>query len=287
MEPINFQKYHGIGNDFIIIDGQDSNLPYNITSPKKDFVKKITNRNFGIGADGIILILPSNTNNCNVKMKIFNSDGTEPEMCGNGIRCLVKYILDNTPEKLLDDFKVETLAGDIPIKLDINNNIVVDMGVPILTPPEIPTYLKIGKNGIPQDWLTIGEKSLFVSAISMGNPHAVVEVDQLYDCDINLLGPELEIHPKFPKHTNVHFIKIIRENYIEALVWERGCGTTLACGTGACAIVAILSKLGKCSQNSVVKLPGGELSIHWPQFGESIYMSGSAEYVYKGQLTIS
>ncbi|ABX08807.1 diaminopimelate epimerase [Prochlorococcus marinus] len=284
MTLIGFKKYHGLGNDFIIIDGRFSLLPSSIVSAEKHLVISLCKRHYGIGCDGIILILPPVAGG-DFRMKIFNSDGSEPEMCGNGIRCLIRYILDDSEDDFVDSFIVETLAGKIQINIE-EGNIKVDMGSPIFAPEKIPTTLPINERGIPQGRITILDQDFLVSACSMGNPHAIIEVPTIKNIPLYEWGQKLETHPVFPKYTNVHFVQVKSRSEIEILIWERGCGPTLACGTGACACLAVLAKLGKCNDLILVKLPGGELEINWPKMKGSIFMIGDAKYVYSGSFNI-
>jgi len=279
---IDFVKMHGLGNDFILIDclhkslGDSSFLSY--------LSKKLCDRNFGIGADGVILILPSSKTD--LRMRIFNFDGTEAQMCGNGIRCFAKYAYEN---KLIFKIKftVETLAGIITPELIFKDKeisgIKVDMGIPKLKRREIPME---GKDTlmVVNETLKINPKQIFkITCVSMGNPHCIIFVNDVQSIPVDEIGPKIENHPLFPEKTNIEFIQVLNKQEINFRVWERGVGETLACGTGACAalVAAVLNK--KTDRQALVHLPGGDLSIQWADNGH-IYMAGPAELVFKGEI---
>ena len=281
----NFSKYQGLGNDFIIFDARGNNLDDLFTDNKDNFIEYLCNRNFGIGADGIILILASD-NKCFVRMKIFNSDGSEPEMCGNGIRCLIAFLNDNKEIKEKAEIPIETKAGLIITSIDCNENIKVNMGEPILTPENIPTKLLMNNLKVPNGVVTIDNHKLNVYAASMGNPHMIIFVNKIEDIPFNEWGSSLEKDKSFPNDTNVHFVELIDQSNIKVKVWERGCGPTLACGTGACACLVVTSKLGKTLDRANVYLPGGKLEIDWPNQTGPVYMYGPALKVFNGELDI-
>jgi len=284
---INFVKMHGLGNDFILIDcinkslGDSSFLSY--------LAKKLCNRNFGIGADGLILILPSSK--AALRMRIFNYDGSEAQMCGNGIRCFAKYAYEN---KLVskNKFTVETLAGIITPELifqDLKDKKVlrvkVDMGTPKLRRREIPMVGEDTPTVVDEVLKINTEQTFKVTCVSMGNPHCIIFVDDVQSIPVNEIGPKIENHPLFPEKTNVEFIQVINKKEINFRVWERGVGETLACGTGACAAL-VASVLNKKSEHQVIiHLTGGDLDIHWAD-DEHIYMTGPAELVFKGEMEI-
>lgn len=273
-----FTKMHGLGNDFIVVDERDKQF-------KTDFItlaKKLCDRHLGIGADGLIRVLPSKTGD--YKMEIINSDGSVPEMCGNGIRCFAKFIYDNE-KKPKTEYKVETGAGILTPALEVKNNnvvgVTVDMGAPILEPSKIPM---IGyKENLNQSIRVFGEEYIF-TAVSMGNPHIVIFGVDLKNLELNEVGPDLENHKSFPARTNVHFVNIISRNEIRVRHWERGAGETMACGTGACACV-VAGVLGKKLERVVtVHVPGGDLKIRWDEKTNHVFMQGPAETVYEGEL---
>ena len=281
----NFSKYQGLGNDFIIIDARANNLDSLFSKNKDNIIEHLCDRNFGIGADGVILILESK-NKCLVRMKIFNSDGSEPEMCGNGIRCLIAFLNDNNEIKDNSEIPIETKAGLILTSIDANNNIRVNMGEPILSPQDIPTKLLMNKLTVPNGMITIDDQNLNVYAASMGNPHMIVFVNNIDEIPFDYWGKYLEKHKSFPNDTNVHFVQLIDQANIKVKVWERGCGPTLACGTGACACLVITSKLGKTLDRANVYLPGGKLEIEWPNQTGPIFMQGPALKVFSGEIDI-
>ncbi len=281
----NFSKYQGLGNDFIIFDARGNNLDNLFTDNKDNFIEKLCNRNFGIGADGIILILESR-NNCFVKMRIFNSDGSEPEMCGNGIRCLIAFLNDNSEINDKSDIRIETKAGLILTSIAGNENIKVNMGEPVLSPEDIPTKLLMNNLTVPNGTITINDQILNIYAASMGNPHMIVFVNNIDEIPFDDWGRYLEKHNTFPNDTNVHFVEIIDKSNIKVKVWERGCGPTLACGTGACACLVVTSKLGITLNSANVYLPGGKLEIEWPNKTGSVLMQGPALKVFSGEINI-
>ena len=281
----NFSKYQGLGNDFIIFDARRNNLDHLFSINKDNFIEHLCNRNFGIGADGIILILDSN-NKCFVRMKIYNSDGSEPEMCGNGIRCLIAFLNDNNEINELSEIPIETKAGLILTSIDGNENIKVNMGEPILSPVDIPTKLLMNSLKVPNGEITLKDQILNVYAASMGNPHMIVFVNDIEGIPFQEWGSFLEKHNTFPNDTNVHFVEIIDKSNIKVKVWERGCGPTLACGTGACACLVVTSKLGKTLNNANVYLPGGKLEVEWPNQSGPVFMQGPALKVFSGEIDI-
>tara|TARA_Y100001968_G_scaffold321506_1_gene356025 strand:- start:21078 stop:21941 length:864 start_codon:yes stop_codon:yes gene_type:complete len=281
MNKINFSKYEGLGNDFIIIDCRINEYPYKFIRKEKNIAAKLCDRNFGIGADGIIFILDSSID-LDIRMVIINSDGNEAEMCGNGVRCLAKYLLDR--EFKSNTINIETKAGLVIATYEEGDEIKVNMGEPEFTSSKIPTTIDIFSNEVPCESIMINGNDLKIYASSMGNPHAVIFVNNLDEIPISDWGPLIEKHHFFPSRTNVHFVKINNRNSIDVLVWERGCGVTLACGTGACACVAISFKLGLTENIVDVNLKGGLLNIDWNQNNKQIYMKGPANIVYEGVL---
>ena len=278
-----FKKYQGLGNDFILIDAREPTIPLDPYEPNSELIRSICDRHLGIGADGIIFVLPAE-NDGDIQMKIFNSDGNEAEMCGNGIRCLCKFIVDNNQMKSKESLKVETLAGIITSQLQEDGRILVDMGIPILDPICIPTKLLIGSCGLPQGTIQYENKEFEVASVGMGNPHVIVLVDNLDSIKLDVIGPYIEHHKFFPSATNVHFLEVVDCSNLRILVWERGSGATLACGTGACATLVAAKLLGLSSEKADIHLPGGILNISWPGRSEPVSMIGPAEYVFSGTL---
>ncbi|NPV90265.1 MAG: diaminopimelate epimerase [Firmicutes bacterium] len=270
---------HGLGNDFVIMN-------FMLGEPNRDWAeeaRQICDRRFGIGADGLVLLLPSDV--ADLRMMIMNPDGSEAEMCGNAIRCVAKYVYE---KGLIDDISitVETGAGVLVPELvwgdladDTDFKVRVDMGKPVLAPVDIPVAVE-GDRAIARE-LTLDGKAITYSAVSMGNPHCVVFVPDLESVDYYRLGPALEQHPLFPKKTNVEFVQVVNPSELKVRVWERGAGETLACGTGACA-VAVAGVLNQYSDRRVkVVLPGGSLDIEWAEDGR-LFMTGPAENVFEG-----
>ncbi len=283
--PTKFYKYQGLGNDFIILDGRKNDLNDLFLHNKNNFIKNLCDRNFGVGADGIILLLNSSIN-CLYQMKIFNSDGSEPEMCGNGIRCLISYLINNNLVVDKNNINIETKAGIISSSVNADNDFRVNMGVPSLEPQKIPTLLKLDNNNVPSGNITINNNTLKVYAAGMGNPHMILFVKNIDEIPFRDWGQYLEQHKSFPSNTNVHFVQVLDKSNIKVKVWERGCGPTLACGTGACACVVVSSKLGVTLNRVNVSLPGGKLFIEWPENKNNIYMSGPAIEVFSGFLKL-
>ena len=281
---IDFVKMHGLGNDFILIDclhkslGDSSFLSY--------LAKKLCNRNFGIGADGLILILPSSK--ADLRMRIFNYDGSEAQMCGNGIRCFAKYAYEN---KLIskNKFTVETLAGTINPELIFKDKeisgIKVDMGIPKLRRREIPMEGEDTPTVVDETLKINPEQILKITCVSMGNPHCIMFVDDVQSIPVDEIGPKIENHPLFPEKTNVEFIQILNKQEINFRVWERGVGETLACGTGACAALVAAVLNNKTDRKATIHLPGRDLDIQWADDGH-VYMTGPAELVFRGEMTI-
>ncbi|MGG6267888.1 diaminopimelate epimerase [Leptolyngbya sp. AN03gr2] len=276
---IEFTKYHGLGNDFILIDNRDSTEPK--ISPE-DAVNWC-DRHFGIGADGVIFALPGQ-DGTDYTMRIFNSDGSEPEMCGNGIRCLGRFIADleiADTGTSKEQYRIQTLAGVMVPKFESDGQVTVDMGEPRLLAGEIPTTLAASDQKVINLPLEVAGQTWNVTCVSMGNPHCITFVDSVAAIELEKIGPLFENHPVFPQRTNTEFIEIVRSDYLKMRVWERGAGITLACGTGACAslVAGVLNQ--KCDRRATIELPGGCLQIEWAA-DNRIYMTGSADKVFTG-----
>jgi len=277
---MDFVKYHGLGNDFILVDNRSSSEP-SLTPAE---AVQWCDRHFGIGADGVIFALPGQ-NGTDYTMRIFNSDGSEPEMCGNGIRCFARFVADL--EGKADNsasYRIHTLAGVITPKLQPNGQVTVDMGLPRLTPAEIPTQLAPGAEKVVAQPLEVANQTWLVTCISMGNPHCITFVEDVAAIPLESIGPLFEHHPTFPQRTNTEFIQVVRPDYLKMRVWERGAGITLACGTGACAAVVAGVLTGKSDRRATVELPGGCLEIEWSATDGRIYMTGPATRVFAGKL---
>jgi len=297
-----FTKMHGIGNDYVYVNCFEQE----VDEPER-LAPIISDRHFGIGSDGLILIMPSEI--ADVRMRMFNADGSEAEMCGNGIRCLAKYsfehgltagrkfsqpqcqqLLINTAglspkdKEHIREITVETIRGILTIQLAVKNDVVervcVDMGEPILLPSEIPVDI-IGQQavGVP---LSVAELDLLMTCVSMGNPHAVFYCDDVKAVELEKIGPLIENHKLFPQRTNVHFVQKISANEVIIRTWERGSGITLACGTGAAAVCVAGVLASKTEHDLLAHLPGGDLQLQWNQHDNHVYLVGSATEVFSG-----
>ena len=281
---LKFTKMHGAGNDFIVIDAINQSV--NLTS---DLCKQLADRRFGIGADQILLVEKSHTKGVDFRYRIFNSDGSEVEQCGNGARAFVKFVVDKglTDQRQI---KVETMAGTIAPKLEEDGLITVDMGAPIFSPELIPFNaqdLQSTQQHAATLWtLLIGDASVELSVVSMGNPHAVQIVTNVETADVAHSGPLIENHVRFPKRVNAGFMEIVDRHHIRLRVYERGAGETLSCGTGACA--AVVSGIQRGVLDSPVKVTthGGILSIAWAGDHQSVMMTGPALNVFEGSIEI-
>ncbi len=283
IKMLQFSKYQGLGNDFLIVEGRQGQLPDAISNPDPAWLRRICDRRFGVGGDGLILALPPQAEG-ELRMRILNADGSEAEMCGNGIRCLARYLADTDGDAPSRRWDIETLAGIIRPELMADGQLRVDMGPPFLTSEGIPTTL-MPEDGLPQGVLLLDGEQLKVAAVGMGNPHVVVLVDDLASIPFENWGAALEVHPAFPAKTNVHFLQVHSRERLEIRVWERGAGPTLACGTGACATLVAAVLLGLADDCAEVMLPGGPLMIEWRDRSGSVLMTGPAEAVFDGVLT--
>ena len=277
---IKFTKMQGLGNDYIYVNC----FTQTIENPSV-VAKKVSDRHFGIGSDGLVLILPSQV--ADFRMRMFNSDGSEAEMCGNAIRCVGKFVYDN---KLTDKnvIKVETLAGIKVLDMAVENGqitlIKVDMGEPILEPEKIPVISE--KSRFISDEVEVNGDIFKVTCVSMGNPHAVTYVKDVENFPLEVVGPIMETHKLYPRKINSEFVEVIDRNTLKMRVWERGAGETLACGTGACAVL-VASVLNDLSERkATVKLLGGDLLIEWNETDNHVYKTGPAMKVFDGEVEI-
>jgi len=283
---LQFSKYQGLGNDFLLLDGRFDRGPAVAGAPaalSPDSIQRLCDRRFGVGADGVILALPPREGG-ELRMRIFNADGSEPEMCGNGIRCLARFLADTDGEQAGRSWQVETLAGRIVPELMADGRIRVDMGAPFLQPEQVPTTLPLSSRGLPEGELEVEGMRLALAAAGMGNPHVVIPVAAVEAIDLERLGAALEVHPAFPARTNVHFVQVLNRRHLLMRVWERGAGPTLACGTGACATLVVCHRLGLSERSARLDLPGGPLEISWDQASDHLFMTGPAEAVFEGVL---
>ncbi|MEA5450356.1 diaminopimelate epimerase [Leptolyngbya sp. CCNP1308] len=277
-----FSKYHGLGNDFILVDNRHQVEP--VMSP--EMAVQWCDRHFGIGADGVIFALPGQ-GGTDYTMRIYNSDGSEPEMCGNGIRCMAKFLetleaADGKAPQAPHTYRVHTLAGLISPTLQPDGQVTVDMGPPYLLAQEIPTTLGAAEDKVVAVPLTVAEQTWEVTCVSMGNPHCITFVEDVAAIALETLGPQFEHHSAFPQRINTEFIQVMRPDYLKMRVWERGAGITLACGTGACASLVAGVLNWRCDRAATVELPGGPLYIEWSAADNRVYMTGPAELAFRG-----
>ncbi len=277
---LSFVKYHGLGNDFILVDNRHSPDP--ILTPEQ--AERLCDRHFGIGADGVIFALPGQ-DGTDYTMRIYNSDGSEPEMCGNGIRCMARFLGDLEGADAKSVYTIHTLAGLITPKLESDGQITVDMGKPRLSPALIPTTLTGGGDTVVAQSLEVAGEEWSVTCVSMGNPHCITFVPSVAAIDLEKIGPLFETHGVFPAKTNVEFIEVVSRSHLKMRVWERGAGITLACGTGACASLVAAVLNGKSDRVATLELPGGPLKIEWAA-DDRIFMTGPAERVFAGQVEV-
>lgn len=275
-----FTKMQGLGNDYVYVNC----FKETIENPP-EMAKKVSNRNFGIGSDGLIMINPSDV--ADFEMEMYNADGSRSEMCGNGIRCVGKYVYDyGLTEK--EHISVETLAGIKYLDLTVEDGKVklvkVDMGSPELVPENIP--IVADGNRVIDEPINVNGTEYRMTGVSMGNPHAVVYVEDVKGLDIEKIGPAFENHERFPNRVNTEFVKVLDRNTVEMRVWERGSGETMACGTGACAVAVACILNGLTEDKVTVKLLGGDLQIEWDKEADKIYMTGPAEVSFDGEINL-
>lgn len=275
-----FTKMQGLGNDYVYVNC----FKETIENPP-EMAKKVSNRNFGIGSDGLIMINPSDV--ADFEMEMYNADGSRSEMCGNGIRCVGKYVYDyGLTEK--EHISVETLAGIKYLDLTVEDGKVklvkVDMGNPELVPANIP--IVADGDRVIDEPINVNGTEYRMTGVSMGNPHAVVYVEDVKGLDIEKIGPAFENHERFPNRVNTEFVKVLDQNIVEMRVWERGSGETMACGTGACAVAVACILNGLTEDKVTVKLLGGDLQIEWDKEADKVYMTGPAEVSFDGEINL-
>jgi diaminopimelate epimerase len=285
-----FTKMHGLGNDYVYVNC----FSQNVENPA-ELAVRVSDRHFGIGADGLILICPSEI--ADAKMRMFNADGSEAQMCGNGIRCVAKYVYDHNIAHTQTEFsvpglgtfpsslRIETGRGILTVGLDIDENdtvsrVCVNMGQPILEAAQIP--VAAGTETVIDLPMAIEGQELSMTCVSMGNPHAVFFCEDLHDIELAHIGPLIEHHDLFPERVNVHFVKSVGPSEFIMQTWERGSGITLACGTGACACAVAGVLTGKCQRQVIAHLPGGDLELYYCQQDNCVYMTGPATEVFTG-----
>ncbi len=276
---IEFTKYQGLGNDFILVDNRGKTEPR--LTPQQ--AEQVCDRHFGIGADGVIFLLPGESG-ADYTMRIYNSDGSEPEMCGNGIRCLARFIADLEGKSAaeIQTYTIHTLAGLITPEVQPDGQIRVNMGAPRLLAQEIPTTLAAAHEKVINVPIEVAGQNWAVTCVSMGNPHCITFVKDVAAIALEQIGPLFEHHAAFPQRTNTEFIEVVRPDYLKMRVWERGAGITLACGTGACASLVAGVLTGNCANAATVELPGGPLYIEWSALDQAVFMTGPAQKVFTG-----
>jgi len=284
---LSFQKYQGLGNDFLLVDNRHQSAL--LLSAEE--ARQWCDRHFGVGADGVIFLL-AGTGDCDYQMRMYNADGSVAEMCGNGIRCLAKFIfeLEGRPPEETVSYRIDTLAGVMVPHVQADGQVTVDMGPPQLLARQIPTTLAAPEEKVIEVPLEVADQLWPVTCVSMGNPHCVTFVEDVAAIPLATLGPQFEHHPVFPQRTNTEFVQVLAGDRLRMQVWERGAGLTLACGTGACAtlVAAVLTERLKADASghamATVELPGGNLHIRWDLHSQHLYMTGPAVAVFRGHL---
>lgn len=279
-----FEKYEGLGNDFVVVTAERED------AVSADEARAICDRRFGVGADGVLLVLPPRIEGAAARMRVVNADGSVPEMCGNGLRCVVKFLWERDPALRKDALTIDTGTGPLRCTIAADGAITVDMGKPRLTRAEIPMTGPAGERALEQRLELAGE-SLEITGVNMGNPHAVVFVRAPDDVArlARSVGPSMETHAWFPRKTNAEFVFARGPRELDFAVWERGVGLTLACGTGACAAVVAACLTGRATQGDevTVHLPGGDLAITYAADGSTVFMRGPALHVFDGELDVA
>jgi diaminopimelate epimerase len=272
-----FTKMHGLGNDFVVLDAVRQRV--HLTP---ELAARLADRRLGIGCDQVLLVEPPRLAGTDFHYRIFNADGSEVEQCGNGARCFARFVRDmGLTDKA--EIPVGTAAGAILLRVQPDGQVTVDMGVPRLRPADIPFR---ADSQATQYELDVDGGTVMIAALSMGNPHAVLQVADVDHAPVSTLGPRIERHPRFPKRVNVGFMHVQDRGQVRLRVWERGAGETRACGTGACAAVVAGRLWGALDEDVAVHLPGGTLVIHWPGAGEPVRMTGPATRVFDGEIDL-
>ena len=274
---LRFSKMHGLGNDFVVIDAITQRVRL---TPEQ--IRALADRHHGIGCDQVLLVEAAQGPEAEFRYRIFNADGNEVEQCGNGARCFARFVRERGLTRQ-GRIRVETAAGPIELTLEADGQVSVAMGVPRLEPAAIPFEApdRAGRYA-----LTVGTQDLEIGVVSLGNPHAVLQVDTIERAPVTTLGPLLESHPRFPRRVNVGFMEVVSPEHIRLRVFERGVGETLACGSGACAAVVVGRVQGLLAETVQVDLPGGSLQIHWPGESAGVIMTGPATWVFEGWIAL-
>ncbi len=274
---VTFTKMHGLGNDFIVIDAIHQDLELN-----REQIKFLAHRRYGVGCDQLLLVEKAREAKADFRYRIFNADGGEVEQCGNGARCFARFVHDKGLSRK-NPLYVETQAGLIELRIQDDGQVTVDMGMPHFEPAEIPFD---APRRAPHYAIDVNGSSVDIGAVSMGNPHAVLQVPHVDNGHLEDLGPWIECHPRFPRRVNVGFMEVVDRSHIRLRVYERGVGETLACGTGACAAVAVGIDQGLLDEQVEVRLPGGHLVISWRGEAHPVMMTGPATTVFEGRITL-
>ncbi|MBQ7839006.1 MAG: diaminopimelate epimerase [Lachnospiraceae bacterium] len=275
-----FTKMHGCGNDYVYINGFTQKIEQD---KKPEFVRRVSDRHFGIGSDGVIFINPSSE--ADFEMEMFNADGSRSEMCGNGIRCVAKYVHD---KGMTDQSEFSIISGgqikymDLTVKNGETVAVKVDMGEPVLVPELVPVVAE-GERAVDEP-ITVCGQQYRMTCVSMGNPHAVVFMEDVANLKIEEVGPHFENHERFPKRTNTEFVEVIDRQHVKMRVWERGTGETLACGTGCCATAVACVLNGLTDRHVTVQVLGGSITIDWDEETNHVFMTGPAEFVFEGEV---
>ena len=279
MKLLDFTKMHGAGNDFVVLDGLGGSLPGELG----ELARRLSDRHFGVGADQVLVLLPSER--ADVRMDVYDADGSRVEMCGNGIRAIFKYLRDRgLTEK--DELTVETDERVVRPRWVGPDLIRVDMGAPILEPGRIPTRLGSGAGPVLEEPLEVQGQSVRVSCVSMGNPHAVLYVADVDAAPLESLGAAIENHPAFPNRVNVELVQLVTRDRVRQRTWERGTGETLACGSGACAAVVAAVLSHRAERELEIRLRGGTLGLRWPEDDGPVWLTGPATHVFDGELEL-
>jgi diaminopimelate epimerase len=279
MSALPFVKMHGAGNDFVVLDGIRHELP-----ALEPLARRMADRHLGVGFDQLLVVRASKS--ADFRMEIYNADGSQVEMCANGIRAFYKYLRDSGHTQA-DEIRVETLSGVVVPRWAGVDRVRVEMGRPILAPAKIPTRLGDGDGPVLDAALDVDGRAVRLSSVSMGNPHAVLFVDDVDAAPVTTLGPRIEVHPAFPNRVNVEFAQVVDRRRIRQRTWERGTGETLACGSGACAVGVVAMLRGLAERSVTVELRGGELAIEWAAPDAPVFMTGPAAEVFRGTFPLT
>ncbi|MDZ7661627.1 diaminopimelate epimerase [Thiohalophilus sp.] len=275
--PLRFTKMHGLGNDFVVFDAINQ-----VVDLSREQIRQLADRRFGIGCDQLLLVEPPREADVDFTYRIFNADGGEVEQCGNGARCFARFVRD---KGLIDrdTIEVATAAGRMTLQIEPDGQVTVNMGVPHFAPADVPFEAQAPADRYD---LQVGDQTLSIGVVALGNPHAVLEVDNIDTAPVRQLGPKIESHPRFPRRVNAGFMQILDAGHIRLRVYERGAGETLACGSGACAAVVVGRQQGRLGDMVEVALPGGALHIQWQGGNAPVLMTGPATTVFEGNIQV-